>query len=523
MQNVLGLVLLAIVLLVVVATLVRVVRRDQGGVDAHQTSDEDGRTESVRPVLEDDPPPWPAKVLGRPEMAPPAVPGTTILIGDEELKRGYEILRSREDLHKIKAVWSAGYQAEAEYFEQERRHLERYPNVQVERVVSRDSPNVRYLHRLATEHPGRYSLFASASSENSFEVFVCEYRAAGRPTTTSGILTVVHPEGREPECGFLVDGYENGDLTAFARALEAWFESIKGPPLIDAELDQDVWDASADVYDSYVSRESTVPFLRDFIRAEDACLARIVERSEEDPLVYLEFGSGTGRTIDYLRALSPVAARVRYFIGIDNSQRMVKRAMAKRDREREPGFDKTFYFQLDGRRASQNFGNGRLYITDDLNDAEQLRRSGVDAREYEAVHRILICLLNTIGVVRGDARRELIENMFACATETDTVVLSVFAADAFGTHALDLYRAIQPVVGTDVVPGEFSNETRTFMAGNYFSEWFTNEQIYALVETAGGHIRDVEDIRAASGAVLGRVYVCSRAAGRRRSMLGRTP
>jgi SAM-dependent methyltransferase len=488
----------------------RTSRRRQGSGGRANTLSDNKERESA--------PPTPEAPVGGTTAIPASstVKGTTILIGDAELKRGYEQLRGRDELLLVKTVWSAGYQSEMAYFDQERRYLEQHPDVHIERIVSANSPQVRHLHKLASEHPGRYKLYNPASTEISFEVYVCEYGStSGRPSSSSGILTVVNPDGRQPEFGFLVDGYVNGELTQFARAFQVWFESIKGPPLGDLDSRQNVWDTNADIFDSYISRNSDVPFLRDFIRAEDAYLAQLIERDRtESDIVFLEFGSGTGRTIDYLCALPNVSSRVSCFIGLDPSERMATRARTKRDRRPRPGHEKTFYFTVDGCMAARNFGNGRVHLTSELGDYEHVEKFPLDYDAYQESKRLICCLLNTAGIVRGDSREQMMANMFACAQDGDMVVISAFDGGAFEHQALGLYEEIQPVVGASVVPGAFSSDTRTFTTGNYYSQWCTESEMRDLIVRAGGIVIDVREIEGESGQESGRIFICERGASR---------
>jgi SAM-dependent methyltransferase len=233
------------------------------------------------------------------------------------------------------------------------------------------------------------------------------------------------------------------------------------------------------------------------------------DESEQD-LTYIEFGSGTGRTIDYLRALPHITDRVVYFVGLDNSEQMVGRARQKRDGALAAGHDKTFYFLLDAADATRNFGNGRIHLTSDLNDQKQVSSHGLEPERYESTRRLICCLLNTVGIVRGDLRERMVASMFACAHADDTVVISVFSGEAFEKHAFPLYRDIQPLVGTDVVPGEFSNDTQTFSAGNYYSQWLWIDDVRSLIERSGGVVVDVRDIEDGNREHLGRFFVCER-------------
>jgi hypothetical protein len=435
--------------------------------------------------------------------------GVTILQGRPRLTEAYEELRTREHLNRVLAVWSADYGEIEKYFEEEAEWLRENPDVTVERVVVAQPHQRALLSELAGQHEN-LRLFTSTTKDTEFELYICEYTHPERLETRAGILVVNNMASRRPEFGVMIDAQQAPQLGPFVMTLSTWFDKLPRQAVQGRKGDEDVWTQNSALYDEHVDRNSPLPFLRDFIRSEDNYVAEVVGSAPGD-VTFVEFGSGTGRTIHYLRSLPEVASKTLYFIGFDHSVGMIRESQTKRDNNPDDSASVTFFFTLDGATAFQNFWNGHLSLTEGLNDQVHLREHGFDPVRYQQSDKVFCCLLNTLGVLDQATRRQFTENLFLAATEADTVVISVFDRGAFDEHAEPLYVEINPLVGAPIDEYLLNSADAEFRAGSYFSHWFGEEELRKLIEDGGGEVSAIHPITMSDGSRIGHLAVCTKA------------
>lgn len=432
--------------------------------------------------------------------------GVTPLRGEDTLKRAYKELRERPDLSRVQAIWSADYGHIENYFEEEVAWLRENPSVTVERIVVARDHQASFLRRLADEH-SNLQLYTGTTTALQFELYLCEYNTM-RGRMAAGILVVIHPLNRSPEFGILIDGQVDEGLAPFVYALRDWFENVPKQAIEGSKRKGNVWNPAASRYDSFVSRDAEHAFIREFIRAEDSLLERVI-LAAPGPVSFVEFGAGTGRTIMHLRRANAVARKVAYFIGFDRSSGMVEESQRKRDRTRVPENARTFFFALDAARSTRAFWNGYLLVDEDMNDHAHISQHGLDHEAYAESNKVISCLLNTLGVVDEGTRAEIVANMFVAGGFDDTFVLSVFDRAAFGRHALRLYESIEPIVGAPRTSWQLDQETAEFRAGRYYSHWFGLDEVRELVDRAGGTIDNAMPVEL-EGELIGHVVTCRR-------------
>jgi hypothetical protein len=436
----------------------------------------------------------------------------TILQGRPRLTAAYEELRTREHLNRVLAVWSADYGEIEKYFESEADWLRENPNVTVERVVVAQPHQRALLSELAGQHDNLL-LYTSTTKDTEFELYICEYTHPEELETRAGILVVNNMASRRPEFGVMIDAQQAPQLGPFVMTLSTWFDKLPRQVVQGRKGDEDVWTQNSALYDEHVDRDSPLPFLRDFIRSEDDYVAEAIGNAPGD-IAFVEFGSGTGRTIHYMRSLPEIASKTVYFIGFDHSVGMIRESQTKRDNNPDDSASSTFFFTLDGATAFQNLWNGHLSLAEGLNDQAHLDEHGFDAVSYQQSDKVFCCLLNTLGVLDQATRRQLTENLFLAATEADTVVISVFDRNAFDDHAETLYVEINPLVGAPIEEYLLNSADAEFRAGSYFSHWFGEDELCKLIEDGGGEVAAIHPITMRNGSRIGHLAVCKKASRR---------
>jgi hypothetical protein len=432
--------------------------------------------------------------------------GVAALHGEPSLQEAYRELRERADLVKVQAIWSADYgdiDTDA-YFKEESSWLAHHPHVEVERVVVGQPGRIDYLRELTAKH-GNLSVFTSHTGIE-FELYLCEYRPREMQGHMAGILVVNSALSQRPEFGVRLDGGLDPALTQFGYSLRQWFDSIPKTVVTGAEQDQDVWTRNASEYDQFVSRTSKLPFLRDYIKQEDDLIESLVKEASRQVTI-VEFGSGTGRTLEHLRSTPVADGKVDFFIGIDHSPGMIETSQRKRDRDRSETSRRTYYFSLDGARAQRAFWNGHIRVDESMNDGAHLARADLDPGRYANTDKIICCLLNTLGVLDTATREAMMSNMVNAAGTNDLIVVSAFAEEAFTHHARVLYPFIRRLVGQpEISEQSYSDDLSEFRAGYYYSHWFGEGELAGIVEHAGGEIIDRQPI-SSGGDVIGRVLI----------------
>jgi hypothetical protein len=411
-------------------------------------------------------------------------PALHALRNETELSHAYQSLRERPSIVRVQAIWAAQYPTINidEYLRHEREFLLDNPQVSLERIVAGHQHHLAYFQDL-TRTCQNLAIFTS-STTLQFELYLCEYSAPQHHM--AGVLAFISPLSRIPELGILLD-------SEYGYTLRDWFESIPKTAVTPDEF-EDVWDKNANDYDALVSRQAKLTFLREFIVREDELLAELIARMSQN-VALVEFGSGTGRTIEHLIDSPELAEKLSVIVGIDNAPRMLEVARGKR--ERRLTLDqrgRIFYLELDGSHAERVFWNGRALLGR-VSDEGQPKNVPFPQEIYERGDRVICCLLNTLGVLDATTRAALVSSMLTAATANDYLVLSVFAQSAFSEHAGPLYRHISKLVGSRTIPDSaFDDRLAEFRSGAYFSHWFKEDELRSLVEGAGGYVERAETI-----------------------------
>lgn len=434
----------------------------------------------------------------RPPSSPPPVvenPNLHTLRNETELSRAYQSLRERPSIIRVQAIWAAQYPTINidEYLRHEREFLLNNTQVSFERIVAGHQQHLAYFQDLTRTCPN-LAIFTS-STTLQFELYLCEYSAPQHHM--AGVLAFISPLSRIPELGILLD-------SEYGYTLRDWFESIPKSPVTPDEF-EDVWDKNANDYDTLVSRNSKMPFLREFILREDELLGDLIARMSQS-VALVEFGSGTGRTIEHLATSPEMTQKLSVIVGIDNAPRMLEVARRKRERLELEQRQRIFYLELDGSHAERIFWNGRAQLGR-VSDEGQAKSSPFPQQTYERGDRVICCLLNTLGVLDTTTRAALVSSMLTAATADDYLVLSVFAQSAFSDHARPLYRHISKLVGSQTIPDSaFDDRLAEFRSGAYFSHWFKEDELRSLVDSAGGYVERSEEIRL-GGLMIGHFLV----------------
>jgi hypothetical protein len=439
-----------------------------------------------------------------------------IIRGEDQLTAKYVELRSRPNLAKVQATWAGEYDDFEEYFREESAWLNAHPDVKFERIAVGQDRHIDAITRHESRHKNLTIFLGTqtARSGRQFELYLCTYKPKTGAPTLAGVFVVNNGFNKRPEFGVVFDGPTD---TQYCYTLQDWFQTIPRKAIESAPM-KNVWTYNAETYDSYVNEHSSSDFLRDFISFENTVLENVI-REAGPGVSLLEFGSGTGRTFAELRSRPAAADNVRFWTGLENSDGMNHVARRKRDKALDGGESpgallNTFFFSLDGagRRASRVLWNGHLELEPTMNDADQLRRSSSDIGRYSSGERVVCCLLNTLGVLDAETRANMLENMVTAATTTDSLVVSVFARDAFPKHARPLYRALQSLVGEqEITDDDFNDGVGEFKSGYYFSHWFHADEIDGAFTDAGAVVRDHHFVMS-HGDVVGHVVVGYRAA-----------
>ena len=435
-------------------------------------------------------------------------PAVRSLHGAQSLLEAYRELRARPNLSRIRTIWSADYAIAVEdYFNEESEWLRGNSHVKVERLINAAYISEDVLTHLKALERQHTNLELYTCDEGNFEVFLCEYERPTKAAHHAGILVINDPNDRSPEFGVQFDALADPDVELPLRSLQRWFNAIKKAPISGDEHPAGVWEINAGEYDQYVHRGSDPPILAHFIRAEDAYLEELLLNAPR-PVSFVEFGSGTGRTIHHLNGLPSLTGRVERWIGFDVSRAMVEQSATRR-REAPPPWQ--YFFILDSAYADQHFWRGSFSVTRHLNDREYLLAHPFDQDAYAKSHRVFVSLLNTTGVLNAATRATYIRNMFRAAVPGDDIIISVFDKDAFSRHARDLYRGIQPILGPGVEVSEtcFDNVAGNFRAGDYFSHWSDEAEIRSLVSTAQGEILEIVPVLIQAEDKLGTIYRCT--------------
>jgi len=256
-----------------------------------------------------------------------------------------------------------------------------------------------------------------------------------------------------------------------------------------------IWQTVAPIYDRWVTLTKN-RMLRLYINKEqellDNYLAWILARNPEKRISILEIGSGTGRTLLCYAHKPTLIERMEYLIGIDNAPAMYDIAKYKLSQEAsvlnhvENGshiISKYVFLKMEAKKLSRYFYRGRVDARRLELEIEEEPVGILDEEKYNRSIKVVINMLNTLGVIK-QSKSTVLRNMVMAAGPEGRIVVSVFNGKAFRDHAEDIYTSIRNIVGK-FDKDDFDYSSNEFASQSYYSHWFTRTEIEGMMERAG--------------------------------------
>jgi len=259
-------------------------------------------------------------------------------------------------------------------------------------------------------------------------------------------------------------------------------------------LESEWWDKAAPLYtDRFTSLRN--PFLQAFYYEEEATLRNVLEsatRSEEEPPVYIEIGSGTGRTFrQLLQKIPDDDPPASALVGIDFSQEMMNQCAknlatitdANTSSWQTPwtlvrGDARHLDHVLDQKNRTLLPGLTRLGERD---KADEMLRS----RSW------VIGLISVLTNLSSKDCHDMLESVARTVLPSDFVFASSYAAEHFHEVAYDLYTnpEVEKISGSTVVVYDTANRvyaSRHEQTGRMFkSHWLSKPELARLFSGAG--------------------------------------
>jgi hypothetical protein len=264
--------------------------------------------------------------------------------------------------------------------------------------------------------------------------------------------------------------------------------------LNESSLESEWWDKTAPLYtDRFTSVRN--PFLQAFYYEEEAALRKVLEsatNSKKEPPVYIEIGSGTGRTFQALLQKqthdhTPSASAL---VGIDFSQEMMKQCaknLATITDPNTPSWEIPWTLvQGDARRLDETIDQKNRSLRPGLN------RLGdhIKADEMLRSRTWVIGLISVLTNLSSKDCRDVLESVARTALPTDLVFASAYAAEHFPRVAYELYTnpEVRKISGSTVVVYDTTNRVYASIdeqTGRTFkSRWLSRPEVLQLFRTA---------------------------------------
>ncbi|MCK4478178.1 methyltransferase domain-containing protein [Candidatus Bathyarchaeota archaeon] len=266
---------------------------------------------------------------------------------------------------------------------------------------------------------------------------------------------------------------------------------------------RNIWEQKASIYDRYVTRTRN-KLLRFYLTKEqnflDDYLRRVITQKAKRKISIVEIGSGTGRTLLYYAKKPNIINNVEYMIGIDNALAMHNISKFKLT-EMAGSFNnsdllqKYVFLNLNAEELSKYFDNGRILLGKLIDDNIDDCIAKIDERKFNDSVKVVINLLNTLGVIKN-TKPLVLHNMVKIAGTDGRVVVSVFDGAKFEEHAQDIYKSIRNIVGKFDLD-DFDFDKTEFASASYYSKWFTFQEAKNFMEKAGCtkiRLRNIQDI-----------------------------
>ena len=423
--------------------------------------------------------------------------GITVYTNDSDIAAA--LAEHRTDASQIRAIWAARYGAREvrDYFASEAKDLTDNLTLDITRVLR---PAViaeterRALVKLKAEYSDRYHLH-SDDARTELELFIADYPPELHRRSV-GMIILVNANELRPELGILVNPNVDGRWSGVVTSMRAWFDAhAKARPEWDPAAVQR-WNEIAATYDQYVTYNEHIAYLSTFVASEKRYVQRfIAEVAQRDhDIVVLEIGCATGRAI--FGYLPPdFADSIALIIGIDHAGAMIAAAEeARREASRlrlasavGRMFDRASFYELNAFMMSRYFLHGEVLSPEHLAELTTRPAYVVDHAAYAEATRILLCLLNTIGVMGGAAQRvAFVEEMLRAMSEGDHLLLTAFDAAYFDEAARELYTGLEGMIGSFGAEA-FRSAEHTFEITSepgYYSHWFERDELERVVQMA---------------------------------------
>jgi SAM-dependent methyltransferase len=255
-----------------------------------------------------------------------------------------------------------------------------------------------------------------------------------------------------------------------------------------------VWDLKASLYDKYVTKTKN-RVLREFLQKEEKLLDEILldTISNQSQVSLIEVGAGTGRTLFSYLTKRHILKKLAYLIGIDNAGAMYGRMKSKFEDIQDSGIvsledsEKFIFFLMDAIEMSRFFFRGKINVLElKAVYGENSYLQKLKPSRYNDSKKVVINLLNTLGVMKPDIRPKVLANMVLAAGENGKVVVSVFSSDCFMEIAPTLYGSLKRITG-NFDERAFDPEKKEFRTRTYYSHWFSQNEIADMLERAGAN------------------------------------
>ncbi|SEF38501.1 Methyltransferase domain-containing protein [Amycolatopsis pretoriensis] len=123
-------------------------------------------------------------------------------------------------------------------------------------------------------------------------------------------------------------------------------------------------------------------------------------------------------------------------------------------------------------------------------NAANLREVLADDRrldsDYHESPKLFACVMNTLGIMPEQSRREVVREMCASLSPDDSLLLTVFNREFFGQAVREFYAAHPELCGV-IEPGDVDSAKAELhvRSTGYFSHWFSEAELSELVTSTG--------------------------------------
>lgn len=234
-----------------------------------------------------------------------------------------------------------------------------------------------------------------------------------------------------------------------------------------------VWNRVAPYYDRWVTKTQN-RLLTEYQTIEEKHLFHLIKSSLlKDDISIVEIGCGTGRLFFQIiknKLDENISNEIKFSIGIDISRNMIQAAIKNfQDANKHiinKWENKMIFFNIDARNASKGL----------------MKRMDKNAYlEFLGTRKIVVCMLNTLGIIYPADRINIINEMAKIAGKDGKIFISVFNAELFEKKANGIYKSLTGIVGKFNNNTVFDIKNHDFKNKDYYSHWFLENEIMNLV------------------------------------------